>query len=155
MQSELAQANGFHANHVQNLCRSFRHWTGQDLIKPLGELPLAESLYHASAVVLSHNTAPDPLFTYANLSGQKLFEMSWATVLQTPSRHSAEPVERSERARLMEAVTLRGFINDYRGVRVSASGKRFLIEQAIVWNVIDEEGALIGQAATFDHWITL
>ncbi len=155
MQDAPAPANGFHANHIKYLCRSFRHWTGRELIKPSAGMDLAESLYRNPAVVLSHNTADDPLFNYANLAGQELFEMSWETVLKTPSRHSAEPVERTERARLMEAVTTRGFIDDYRGVRVSASGKRFLIKQATVWNVIDDAGKLIGQAATFDHWVPL
>lgn len=153
MQDAPAPANGFHAKHVKNLCRSFRHWTGRELIESSAGMSLAESLYRHPAVILSHNTAADPLFNYANLAGQELFEMSWETVIKTPSRHSAEPVERSERARLMEAVTNRGFIDDYRGVRVSASGKRFLIEQATVWNVIDDAGELIGQAATFDRWV--
>jgi len=155
MQEAPAPANGYFADHIENLCRSFRHWSGRELIAPVDGMELAEALYRHAAVVLSHNTAADPLFNYANLAGQELFEMSWETVITTPSRHSAEPVERTERARLMEAVTSRGFIDDYRGVRVSASGKRFLIEQATVWNVIDADGDLIGQAATFDHWISL
>lgn len=154
MQDAPAPANGYHAEHVKNLCRSFRHWTGRALIEPKDGMELAESLYRHPAVVLSHKTGvDDPLFNYANLAGQELFEMSWETVIATPSRHSAEPLERTERARLMEAVTARGFIDDYRGVRVSSSGKRFLIEQATVWNVIDPTGELIGQAATFDQWI--
>ncbi|GAB5558591.1 MAG: MEKHLA domain-containing protein [Synoicihabitans sp.] len=155
MSAEPAASNGFLNDHVIALCRSFRHWTGRDLIVREDRQELAKALYHSPAVVLSHNTLPDPLFTYANLAGQQLFEMSWETVLQTPSRHSAEPVERSERARLMEAVTTRGYIDDYRGVRISSTGKRFLIEQAVVWNVIDESGVLIGQAATFDRWESL
>ncbi|MEA3642760.1 MAG: MEKHLA domain-containing protein [Lamprobacter sp.] len=47
------------------------------------------------------------------------------------------------------AVAERGFIDDYRGVRVSASGRRFMIEQASVWNLTDAQGRPAGQAATF------
>jgi hypothetical protein len=53
---------------------------------------------------------------------------------------------------LLEAVTRHGFIDDYRGVRVSQSGRRFLIENATVWNLLDEAGAPYGQAATFSVW---
>jgi hypothetical protein len=49
-------------------------------------------------------------------------------------------------------VTEFGFIDDYRGIRISASGRRFEIRSAVVWNVIDQTGAHWGQAATFSHW---
>src|SRR3990172_8531438 len=42
-----------------------------------------------------------------------------------------------------------GFIETYRGVRISRSGRRFLIEQATVWNILDANGRSAGQAATF------
>jgi hypothetical protein len=48
-----------------------------------------------------------------------------------------------------------GFVDDYAGVRISRTGKRFRIEQAIVWNVVDAEGKDHGQAATFAHWTPL
>jgi hypothetical protein len=37
-------------------------------------------------------------------------------------------------------------------VRVSKSGRRFIIEKATVWNLLDEVGAPCGQAATFGNW---
>ncbi|WP_295386086.1 MEKHLA domain-containing protein [uncultured Thiodictyon sp.] len=43
-------------------------------------------------------------------------------------------------------------INDYSGVRVAASGRRFMIENACVWNLADAGGGYRGQAATFAHW---
>ena len=48
-----------------------------------------------------------------------------------------------------------GYVDDYRGIRISKSGRRFRIEQAIVWNLIDAAGHLHGQAATFDAWTPL
>ena len=45
-----------------------------------------------------------------------------------------------------------GAIEDYAGVRVSANGRRFMIEGATVWNVVDEDGRYYGQAATFPRW---
>lgn len=43
-----------------------------------------------------------------------------------------------------------GYIDDYKGVRISSTGKRFLIKQCIVWEVFDAAGVRRGQAATFD-----
>ena len=101
--------------------------------------------------VLAHNTDADPRFVYANRSAQARFEYGWEfTTL--PSRLSAEAPDRAERQRLLDAVTRDGFIGDYRGLRIAKSGRRFWIENATVWQLIDESGTLRGQAATFRDW---
>jgi hypothetical protein len=46
-------------------------------------------------------------------------------------------------------------VDDYSGVRVSKSGRRFRIERAIVWNLTDAAGTHCGQAASFDRWTPL
>ena len=69
-----------------------------------------------------------------------------------PSRKSAEPINREERQRLLDRVTSHGYIDDYSGIRISSSGKRFLIENAIVWDLVDHLGGYHGQAAVFDKW---
>jgi len=112
----------------------------------------ARALYLAPFVVLAHAAARDPLFSYGNAAAQSLFELEWADLLALPSRLSAEPVNQAERQRLLDAVSARGFIDDYAGVRVSRSGRRFRIEQATVWNLLDSDGAYRGQAATFATW---
>jgi hypothetical protein len=77
------------------------------------------------------------------------------TLVRTPSRLTAEPVHRDERARLLERTSREGFVDDYSGVRISKTGRRFMIEKAIVWNLDDESGQALGQAATFDRWTPL
>ena len=94
-------------------------------------------------------------FNYGNAAALRLFEMTWAEFTALPSRLSAEPTHRDERARLLDTVARQGFIDDYRGIRISKSGARFTIEQATVWNVIDDSGTLVGQAATFSAWTPL
>jgi hypothetical protein len=64
-------------------------------------------------------------------------------------------VHRDERARLLERTLRDGYVDDYAGIRISSTGKRFRIEQAIVWNLVDAAGIRHGQAATFDHWTPL
>jgi hypothetical protein len=90
------------------------------------------------------------VFTYGNLAAQRRFGFTWAELTALPSRLSAEPVHRDERARLLEAVARRGFVEDYAGVRIAKGGGRFRIERAVVWNLLDEAGVHRGQAATFD-----
>jgi hypothetical protein len=150
---EPTSANAWLAPHAELLLRCYRHWTGRDLIdRGLSPADAARALYEADFVVLSHDTATDPCFNYANLTAQRLFERSWSDFIGLPSRLSAEPLAREERARLLEQVVCQGYTDGYSGVRVSASGRRFLVRQATVWNLIDPEGLPCGQAASFAEW---
>jgi len=149
-------SNGYHVDHARMLRRCYRELTGRILLPAVEDsVATARMLYETDLVVMSHNTATDPVFNYANLAAQRLFEMPWDDYVRTPSRLSAEPVDRAERARLMAAVAERGFIEDYHGVRISRGGRRFRIEQATVWNLFDEAGNPAGQAAAFSHWVPL
>ena len=44
------------------------------------------------------------------------------------------------RAGRRACVSAHGYIDDYSGVRISASGRRFVIRDAVVWNVVDAQG---------------
>ena len=150
---EPSESNRYLVDHVAIVCRSLHHWNQHNLIDPsLSPADVARQLYHAPFVVMSHNTEPDPIFNYANLTAQRLFEMSWDEFITLPSRHSAEPVNQQTRQALLTRVSQNGYIDNYQGVRVSRQGKRFMIEHATVWNLLDSEGNHSGQAATFDHW---
>ena len=112
----------------------------------------ARQLFHAPFAVVSHDTASDPVFNYANLKALELFELRWEDFTRLPSRLSAEPVNQAERERLLAEVTEKGYIDHYEGVRISSTGKRFLIKNAVVWNLRDSEGGYKGQAAWFGGW---
>lgn len=146
-------ANYSVAEHALLLSNSFHKLLGYPLINPVNNgNNLAERLFNAPFVLLSHDTAVDPLFNYANAKGLELFELNWQELINLPSRLSAEPVNQAERNRLLAQVTSKGFINDYQGVRISKTGKRFLIRNAIVWNLTDAAGTYQGQAACFSDW---
>ena len=115
----------------------------------------AERLYRALFVVVSHGTDEDPILTYGNAAALALFEMDADALTRTPSRLTAEPVHRDERAGLLERTRRDGFVDDYAGVRISRTGRRFRIERAVVWNLTDAQGLYWGQAATFDKWTPL
>jgi hypothetical protein len=139
--------------HTQILARSFRKWTGRDLLPGFFNLAgLARNVFEAPFVVVSHGTEADPILNYGNAAALALWEMSWEELTRTPSRRTAEAPNREERAELLEAVTKRGFIDDYAGVRISKTGRRFRISRATVWNLLTADGKPRGQAAMFDRW---
>jgi len=136
------------------LVSSYRRAVGRDpAFLERGAPRSADWLYaQASHPVLAHNTDPDPRFIYANRAAQTAFEYDWDEITGLPSRLSAEPVDREERQRLLDRVVRHGFATGYSGVRIAKSGRRFLIEEGVVWQLIDRDGAVRGQAATFAHW---
>ena len=148
--------NQFAPREAQVILDSYNHYLKKPLIAqyhfPNDEKKLSEELYQATFALVAHDTGPDPIFFYANCLAQQLFEMNWSEITSIPSRQSAEPILQSERQALLDRVAQYGYINDYSGIRISKSGRRFWIRNATVWNLIDEQGNKIGQAACFDRW---
>jgi len=138
---------------TQLITHSLRHWTGRDLLPGLfNPFGLAKNIFEAPFVLVSHGTEADPILNYGNAAALQLWEMTWDELTRTPSRLTAEAPNRTERAQLLAAVTANGFIDDYSGIRISKTGRRFRIAQATVWNLLDESGYYAGQAATFSRW---
>ena len=132
------------------IAQSFARLTGKSLVADAGDI--AQALWDAPLAIVAHGTQADPVFFFGNRQALALFEMSPQDFIALPSRLSAEPALRSERAALMARVTRDGFIDDYSGVRISATGRRFRIQKATVWNLDDAAGTRHGQAAAFGDW---
>jgi hypothetical protein len=130
---------------------SYRLLLGEGLLHAPTE-DLAMALYTAPFALLAHDGGEDPRFTYANLTAQQLWERDWDEFVGLPSRLSAEPDDRTTRASMLAEVARTGFIANYSGVRVSASGQRFRIADAQVWNLTDANGHRVGQAARIGTW---
>ena len=142
--------------HATRLLSSYKRWTGRDLIPASGSPEeRARRLFHAPFVVISHGIEEDPVLNYGNQAALTLWEMSWEEFTKMPSRMTAEPMERAERARLLTEVSKKGFMDGYGGVRISKTGRRFRVENATVWNLSDEQDGHFGQAATFSRWTYL
>jgi len=150
--NEIWQSESVSAQ-TQIIARSLKHFTGRDLLPgSFSPEEFTEKVFHAPFVLVAHGTEADPILNYGNATALALWEMSWAELTRTPSRLTAEAPNREERARLLAAVTARGFIDDYSGVRISKNGRRFRISRATVWNLLSENGSPCGQAAMFSHW---
>lgn len=137
----------------QYLLDSYAHWIKQELIERNGTpLEQAERLFNSTFVVASHGIENDPILNYGNQAALNLWMMDWQQFTQTPSRLTAEAPNREERARMLGQARTQGYISDYRGVRISSTGRRFMVDQVIIWNIHTPDGTTIGQGATFSAW---
>ena len=133
------EENHFLSTHVALLESSYQKFFDKSLLhENSGSRSFAQALFEAPFAVVSHGTEADPVFNYANLKSLELFGVDWQEFTQMPSRLSAEPVNREERQRLLQQVSEHGYIDDYQGVRISKQGQRFLISNAVVWNLMDD-----------------
>ena len=148
-----SETNHFLGDHVVLLSNSYRNLLGEELISKNHTYDtLAKALFFAPFVVVSHNTAADPVFNYANLKALELFGFSWEEFTQLPSKLSAEPIHQLERNKLLAEVSQNGYLASYQGIRITKAGARFLIKNAVVWNLVDDNGNYAGQAAKFEDW---
>ena len=139
---------------LQLIVDSHRRLTGRPLLAA-PDADLANALWQAPQVIVAHGCEADPVFFYGNALALRVFAMDFAAFTRLPSRYSAEPLAREERAQLLARVSRDGFIDDYSGVRIAADGRRFRIERAVVWNLVDADGIFCGQAASFAYWSDL
>lgn len=141
-------------HHTLMMMSSYERWTGRTLLNFTGSpKEIAQALFEADFVLVSHGIEADPIFNYANRKALQLWELDWEDFTSMASRKSAEKLVQEERNRLLAETTAKGFSN-YSGVRVSNSGKRFHIEDGIIWNLLDldKENQYCGQAAIFSNY---
>lgn len=129
------------------IAESFQRLLGRPLVE-IQDDPIA-ALWNAPQAIVAHASGADPIFFFGNKAALAAFETTYDAFSRLPSRLSADPPLRDERQALLDRVSAHGFIDDYAGTRISAKGRCFRIENAVVWNLIDTEGLQHGQAATF------
>lgn len=84
---------------TQIILDSFAKLLNRDLIDRSGsEEEQSQRLFEAPFVVVSHNTAEDPILNYGNETALRLWEADLETLTAMPSRKTAELVHRDERA---------------------------------------------------------
>jgi len=140
------------AHFFELLRDSYARLVGSPLFEAEAGRDAAWLYCDAPFAVLAHNTASDPRFIYANRTAQRCFEYSWDEFVRLQSRLSAEAPDRAGRQRLLDAVTSKGFVTGYAGLRIAKSGRRFWIRDGVIWQLTDERGITHGQAAIFRSW---
>jgi hypothetical protein len=131
------------------IAESFARLTGRALVPP------GEDMWTMRRAVVAHGTEDVPLFFYGNALALELFAISAERFVGLPSHESAEPAQRAERSAMLEGLERANVVADYSGVRIAANGRRFWIDRAVVWNLLDQDDKRHGQAATFTDWSPL
>jgi hypothetical protein len=134
-------------DRIALIAASFERLLGKPLVAPGSDI--VSALWNAPDAIVAHGVQDDPIFFFGNRAALAAFEVDVEGFTRMPSRLSAEAPLRGERQALLDRVLEHGFIDDYAGIRIASSGRRFRIEDAIVWNLIDGTGTRHGQAATF------
>ena len=152
MNSEILNTD-YYIEHGEILLRSYENLIGYPLIGAKSENTAGiMRIWNAPFAVVSHGKEKDPIFNFGNKIALELFELGFDEFTKMLSRKSAEKIEQRERDRLLAEVVKNGYIKNYSGVRISATGKRFVIENAVIWNLMDGKGDYCGQAAMFKNW---
>jgi hypothetical protein len=118
---------------------------------------LAQELFATDTVVLAHDGAPldageGPRLIYANRAALRLWRRNWGSMVGMPSSRTAEPSARTERQQALAAALQQLAISNYSGIRIDSAGRRFAINSARIWTLIDTSGQPCGQAAAFSDW---
>ncbi|MGB3148066.1 MAG: MEKHLA domain-containing protein [Paracoccaceae bacterium] len=142
--------------HCRILAESFQRLTGEPLAPGLAadDPDLARTLYEMPQPLVAHGTEADPIFCYANRAALTLWAMTWEEFTCLPSRLSAEPAAdiQSDRDRYLAEAREKGWVADYNGIRIAATGQRFRISRTRLWTVTDRDGGARGQAALIGAW---
>ena len=113
---------------------------------------LCQELFACGFPVLAHGTEKDPKLSYANAAALQLWETSWYELIGMPSRLTAPDSERAERSSALGQAQRLDAVQNYRGLRISRRGRRFMINKARIWTLWDQEERVCGQAACFSDW---
>lgn len=145
------ESNDFCIEHVAILLENLKRWTGVDLAEEFGvaEEELGKGIFEADFCLLSSDLSADPILNYGNQKALDLWEMSWEELTSTRSRDTAKPDSQSDRDGLMRQVNEKNFVAGYSGMRVSKTGREFLIKDVTIWNLFDDDGKPYGRAAWF------
>lgn len=118
----------------------------------IGDASSAQELFAYSSPVLAHDGSSDPRLVYANAAALGLWRRSWAEMVGMPSRLTAPERERRERANALKSAKNSEAYQGYRGIRVDRQGRLFVINNARIWTLRDEQNQRCGQAASFSSW---
>ncbi len=141
---------------VDLLLKSYKNSYGKHLIIPSRDFGAQENngfkVYNLKNPVMAHNNAPEPCLNYANSAALELWKMSWSEMIGMPSSITTPKNEQSERNNALSQATKNHAIENYQGIRVNSQGELFMISNVRIWSILDEEGHIFGQAATFNSW---
>ncbi|MBL6794386.1 MAG: MEKHLA domain-containing protein [Synechococcus sp. BS307-5m-G36] len=140
---------------VAQLLHSHQWAFQRPLIASARQQPLrlsCQELFACGFPVLAHDGGPEPKLTYANAAALGLWDAPWDELVGLPSRLTAPTAEQAERSLALNKAKSDDAIEGYSGIRISRKGRRFMIQNARIWTLWDEQQHACGQAASFSNW---
>lgn len=133
---------------AREILDSYARLLGRELIPRSGDAAEdARRLFDLPLAVLAHDTSPQPLLDWANQAAAMAFDATPEALLGRPSAATAPADAVADRGKLFEALARDGFVTGYSGVRISLTGRRFVIDDVTVLEVTDAAGSPAGHAA--------
>lgn len=127
---------------------SYRHHLGRDLFPRSGSAATdAERLFDLPMGVLAHDTSTPALLDWANRAAAVAFDATPTALLGRPSAATAPADATANREQLFTRLREQGFVTGYEGVRISLTGRRFVIADVTVYELRDRDGRAAGHAA--------
>jgi len=139
-------------DHALLLNESYRHWTDHYLVEQRDPGEVLAALNEAKFVLISYGLEEDPIFNYANLRALSLFGYEHLAFLQLPNRETFVPEATAGRIGQSVRVEHEGVLSDYRGTRLTKAGKPIVIDDGVVWQLIDNLGRVHGYATQLNSW---
>jgi len=140
--------DAFRTRRAMEILESYRRLLGYDLIPRSGAAAEdARRLFELPLAVLAHDTAPQPLLDWANRAALAAFDATPEALLGLPSSRTAPADAAADRGKLFDVLARQGFVTGYSGVRVSLTGRRFVIDDVTVFALADAAGRPAGHAA--------
>ena len=140
---------------VAKLLQSHQWAFQRPLIASARQQPLrlsCQELFACGFPVLAHDGSQEPTLTYANAAALRLWDAPWDVLVGLPSRLTAPSAEQAERSLALSKAKREDAIEGYSGIRISRKGRRFMIQNARIWTLWDEQQQAFGQAASFSNW---
>ncbi|MFM8379751.1 MAG: MEKHLA domain-containing protein [Planctomycetia bacterium] len=133
---------------AREILDSYRRLLGRDLVERSGDAAEdARRLFDLPLAVLAHDMSPQPLLDWANQAAARAFDAAPEALLGRPSAETAPADAVADRRALFDVLARQGFVTGYSGVRVSLTGRRFVIDDVTVLEVTDAAGRPAGHAA--------
>ena len=140
--------DSFRACRAREILDSYRRLLGRELLPRSGEATEdARRLFDLPLAVLAHDASPAPLLDWANLAAARAFDSTPESLLGRPSAATAPADAAADRRALFDVLARQGFVTGYSGVRISLTGRRFVIDDVTVFEVTDATGRPAGHAA--------
>lgn len=141
--------------HLARVVRSYTVLTGRDLVAyDPNPSVLAERVQRAPFILMSRSFERDALPAYGNDLALNLWQQSWDQFTASPVSDESDASDEEHRMwrQANELALAAGHADVVSGALSAGSGRRIRFTRATIWNVLDDDGRIVGQATLLPTW---